>query len=95
MFIGIAVLKKHYNTLLRSLPSDHMITLGRLCKAIPVDDQVLNDIIASADSPAANKKILHHLILLILNDNSLLDFCNSMETILQDVPTVLEPLRNG
>ena len=72
-----------------------MITLGRLCKAIPVDDQVLDDIIASADSSTANKKILHYLVLLIQNDNSLLDFSNSMDTILEDMPTVLEPLRNG
>ena len=72
-----------------------MVTLGRLCKTMPVDDQVLDDIITSADSSVANEKILHHLILLIQNDNGLFDFCNSVETLLQDLPAVLEPLRNG
>ena len=72
-----------------------MITLGRLCKAIPVDDETLDEIISSTDSPIANKKMLHLLILMMENDNNLLDFCNSVETILQDIPAVLTPLRNG
>ena len=88
-------MKKHYSILLKSLPADHMITLGRLCKAIPVDDETLDEIISSTDSPIANKKMLHLLILMMENDNNLLDFCNSVETILQDIPAVLTPLRNG
>ena len=72
-----------------------MVTLGRLCNVIPVDDEKLDEIIAGTDSPVANKKMLDLLILLIKNDNNLLDFCNSLEKILQDMPTVLGPLRSG
>ena len=88
-------MRKYYSILLKRLPSDYMVTLGRLCKAIPVNDQTVDDIIISTDSSVGNIKILHHLILKTENDNGLLDFCNTVEKILPDVPTVLRPLRNG
>ena len=88
-------MRKYYSILLKRLPSDYMVTLGRLCKAIPVNDQTVDDIITSTDSSVGNMKILHHLILKTENDNGLLDFCNAVEKILPDVPTVLGPLRNG
>ena len=93
--LGISVLKKHYSILLSSLPSDHLVTLSRLCNFTPLDDDVVDRIIASPDSPTANKKILDLLILMIGSNSGLLDFCNSMEKILQDQPAVLVPLRNG
>ena len=95
MYIGVAVIKKHYTSLLRCLPSDHMITLGRLSQAIPLRDQTIDQIISCTDSTEANKKILHLLILMIENDNNLLDFCSAMEKILRGIPTALESLRNG
>ena len=94
-YVGIAVLKKHYSALLKSLPEDHMVTLGRLCKAIPVDDDVIDRVISCEDPAVANKRILLCLIMAVKNDKSLLDFCKSLEAILQDMPAVLSPLRNG
>ena len=95
IYVGIAVLKKYYGALLKSLPEDHMVTLGRLCKTIPVDDDVVDQVISCEDPSVANKKILHILIMTVENDNNLLDLCNSLRAILQEVPTVLSPLRNG
>ena len=89
------MLKKHYYTLLKSFPSDHMISLNRLCQLADISDQTVDEIISCSSPQEANEKILDYLIVDIKNDNSLLDFCDAIEKIVGNDSVALESLRVG
>jgi len=92
--IGVAVLKKHYHTLLKSLPEDHMITLGRLSQNTELSDQTVDRVISCSSSEESNQQILDHLIMKVKRDNDLLEFCSTVEK-LSETSAVVETLRAG
>ena len=94
-YVGVAVLKKHYYILLRSFPSDHMITLGKICQLTFIDDGLVDRILSCSTSRQANRAILDIMIVMVKSDIELLDFCNALGGILGNMPAVLMPLRIG
>ena len=92
--LGVAVLKKHYHTLLKSVPEDHMITLGRLSQTTELSDQTVNQVISCSSSEEANQMILDYIIVTIKCDSDLLEFCTTVEKLLEN-SAVVEPLRAG
>jgi len=95
VILGVAILKKHYYNLLKSFPSDHMITLGKMCQLTFIDDGLVDRILSCSTSRQANRAMLDIMIVLIKSDLQLLDFCNALEGILGNMPAVLMPLRIG
>ena len=99
---GVATLKKHYNNLWKGLPEDHMITLGRFCdiKMYGIYDDVVDQIISSANSQWANMQIFNILISLIKNDFQLLGLSFLIERLttggllISECPNI-ESFRNG
>ena len=92
---AIAILKKHYYNVLRSLPSDHMISLGRLCKVATVKDTTVDRVVSCSSSREANKEILDTLIYITDRDRKLLKFCNALEKIVGSDSDAVESLRSG
>jgi len=81
---GQALLKKYYNFLLRNFPPDHLVTLGRVCKLIPVDDAIVN-MIATAPTPLeGNKRMLNIFVLGIRDSKSLVDFCYAVYQVIDN-----------
>ena len=95
MYIEIAVLKKHYHAILRSLPSDHMTSLGRLSQVISIGDTVVDRIISCSTSQESNGEVLDALIDTTAADGSLAKFCNAVEKIVGSRPPAVESLRSG
>ena len=89
------MLKKHYHTVLKSLPKDHMTTLGRLSQSIELSDQTVDQVISCSSSEESNQQILDYLIVSIKSSDGLLDFCSSLEKLLEESLAVVEPLRDG
>ena len=89
------MVKKHYYKLLKEFPSDHMISLSRLCLLADISDQTVDKIISCSSSQEANETILEYLILDIKNDNNLFDFCDALEKIVGKDSATLESLRSG
>jgi len=95
---GIAIFKKHYCNLLKSLPDNYLITLEKLCQCqiVSISNQIVNDIVSSPTFEDANKKILVFLIGCIKADQHILTFCDIMETIVnKDMEAVVHSLRDG
>ena len=92
---AIAVLKKHYHDVLRSLPSDHMTSLGRLCQVTTVTDTTVDKILSCSSSEDSNKEILDVLICMTDNDSGLTKFCDAIEVILGCTSDVTKSLRSG
>ena len=95
MYIEIAVLKKHYHAILRSLPSDHMTSLGRLSQVISISDTVVDRIISCSTSQESNGEVLDALIDTTAADGSLVKFCNAVEEIVGSRSPTVESLRSG
>ncbi|XP_065903832.1 uncharacterized protein [Dysidea avara] len=89
---GVAVLKKHYHTLLKNLPEDHMTTLGRLSQTTELSDQIVDQVISCSSSEESNQQILDYLIVTLKRDSGLLEFCSTVEKLLE-TSAVVEPLR--
>lgn len=89
------MLKKHYQTVLKSLPKDHMTTLGRLSQSTELSDQTVDQVISCSSSEESNQQILDYLIVSIKSSDGLLDFCSSLEKLLEESSAVVEPLRDG
>jgi len=71
-----------------------MITLGRLSQTTELSDQTVDQVISCSSSKESNGKILDYLIMTVKKDNGLLDFCSTLEKLLE-TPVVVEPLRAG
>ena len=93
--VAIAVLKKHYYDVLRSLPSDHMISLGRLCQVATVLDTTVDKIISCSSSEESNREIVDTLIYMTDSDSGLVKFCDALEAIVGRSSGVIESLRSG
>ena len=94
-YVAIAVLKKHYYDLLRSLPSDHMTSLGRLCQVATITDTSVDRVISCGSSRESNRAILDTLIYITDSDEKLIKFCNMLEEIVGCASDAIESLRSG
>ena len=81
--------------MLRSLPSDHMISLGRLCQVATVNDTTVDRVISCSSSREANEAILDTLICITDGDQKLIKLCNALEEIMGCASDALELLRSG
>ena len=90
------MLKKHYHNLLKSLPDDYMVTIGKLCESgvAKDNDQTVNTILSWPNAKFVNKKILEFLIGCIENDEHVFTFCERMETIVNNM-AVVHAVRDG
>ena len=102
MYIGRAVLKKHYNNLLLSLQANHTATLERFLDAMvfQLSDDTLAQIVSSTNSKWANTVIFNLVISTIKNDYQLLALSFLMEILATGEALVLncpniESFRNG
>ena len=94
-YIGVSVVKEHYYKILKDFPSDHMITLSRLCQLTEVSDQKVDKTISCCSAEEGNEEILEYLIFDIKNDSNLVEFCNTIEKIVGDDSAALKSFRNG
>ena len=88
-------MKKYYYDVLKSLPSDHMISLGRLCEVATVTDTTVDKIISCASSGESNREIVDTLIRMTDSDSGLVKFCDALEAIVGSSSDVIESLRSG
>ena len=80
---AIALLRKHYNKLLTSMPDDHVTTIGLLSENVPIHEVFFDEIISLTDHQVANEKILDVLILQLENDNQMKGFCTLFKLIIK------------
>ena len=96
--IGSEVLKKYYHRIYHSFPSDHMITLGKLVQlGYVINDDAVDWISTAPTSIIGNQRVLDFVILSIKGEDSLLEFCDILEKLIEH-PALLklvESLRNG
>ena len=95
--IGSEVLKKYYHRIYQSFPSDHMITLGKLVQLGNVNDDTIDWVSTAPTAIIGNQRVLDFLILLMKGEDSLLEFCDLLEKLIEH-PALLklvESLRNG
>ena len=88
-------LKAHYHTILRLMPNDYELTIGKLQDYIS-DDQICT-ILSSSNSTVANKIILDCLIERMRCREELLDLCDQLEKITtsHDMKIVINEIRLG
>ena len=88
-------LKAHYHTILRLMPDDYELTVGKLVNCIS-DDQICT-ILSSSNSIVANKIILDCLIERMRCREELLDLCDQLEKITtsHDMKIVINEIRLG
>ena len=91
-FIAYAVVKKYYNFLWKSFPSDYSVTLARYNQAFPKKDKIDDRIMTCPNLEMGNLKILSLCILPIQKDNNLLDFYEVVETIINN-PKLLKIMK--
>ena len=83
-YLGRLVLKRYYNFLWKNFPQDHLVSLGRLCKLVPLSDDVVDDIVSSSSSEEGNQKLLNICVVMIETDESLPRFCNLVDKIIDN-----------
>jgi len=96
--LGVAVLKKHYYNLLKSLPDNYMVTMEKLCqyKILQIHGPTVNAIVSCPTFEDANKKILDFLIGCIKKDQHFLIICDVLETLVnKDMMAVVHTIRDG
>ena len=93
------MLHSHYDTLWRSFPQDHLITLSRLCNLLPVEERLVETIAhyPISDHNMANKRILNAALSNVKRDSELLGFCALVEKLIEDPgkARMIEKLKNG
>ena len=90
-------MKKYYNFLLRNLPPDHLVTLGKVCKLIPLDDAVV-DIIVTASTPLeGNMRIIKIFVLGVQNIKCLLEFYYAFDKLIDNpkVSKIMKAFKRG
>ena len=96
-YVGVICikLKAHYHTILRLMPDDYELTVGKLVNCIS-DDQICT-ILSSSNSTVANKIILDCLIERMRCREELLDLCDQVEKITtsHDMKIVINEIRLG
>ena len=71
-----------------------MTTLGRLSQTTELSDQIVDQVISCSSSEESNQQILDYVIVTIKRDSDLLEFCSTVEKLLETA-AVVEPLRAG
>ena len=91
------MLKKHYHTLWRSFPDDHMITLTTLCGEFNVQGVAIEMITNCSTSEEANRTILDYIIFITNGDQQLNAFCDLMAKLINNpkLSRVVGSLRKG
>ena len=93
--IDFAELRTHYHTILRLMPDDYELTVGKLQNYISFDQICV--ILSSSNSTIANKMILENLIERMSCREELFDLCDQLESIItsHDMKIVINALRLG
>jgi len=93
--IELALLKKHYSTILQLMPEDYEKSLGMLQNYL-TDDQICA-VLGSSNFVSANKMILDCLITRINNGTDLLDFCDQLQAITSEhkMNSLINVMRHG
>ena len=82
--VGRMVLKRYYNFLWKNFPQDHLVSLGRFCKLVPLSDDVVDLIVSSSSPEEANQKLLNICVVTIEKDKALLSFCDIVDKIIDN-----------
>ena len=93
--IDFAQVKAHYHTILRLMPDDYILTIGKLQDYI--DDDQICAILSCTNHTIANKMILDCLIERMSCGEDLLDLCTQLEGITSshDLKIIIKELRHG
>ena len=88
-------LKAHYHTILRLMPDDYEVTVGKLQNYITFDR--ICTILSSNNFTIANKMILDCLIERMRHRIDMLDLCDALEhiTSLEELKTITNKIRSG
>ena len=92
------MLEKHYNSLLKSLPQNYMVTLVQLCQneILEIRDQIVDVVVSCPTFEDANRKILDLLIGSIKTDQNFMMFCDLLETLVnEDMKAAVHAVRDG
>ena len=96
---GRTMLHSYYDTLWRSFPQDHLITLSRLCNLLPVEERLVETIALypTSDHDVANRRILNAALSNVKHDSVLLGFCALVEKLIEnpEETKMIEKLRSG
>ena len=94
-YTGVEILQSHYSVLVRSMPDDYMNTVSQLEHYLSGDH--VGTILESKDPATANQRILDCLIELINTEESLLDFCDRLNSITNTpaLSAVIEDIKKG
>ena len=94
---ALAILKKHYHTLWRSFPDDHMMTLAIMCDSFTVHPEAIEMITRCRTSDEANRTILNYILFILKGDHQMMEFCNLMQKLINNprLSKITGDLRNG
>ena len=94
---ALAILQKHYHTLWRSFPNDHMITLTTLCEIFKISDDIIDMITSKPTFEEANRVMLDYVIFCTNGDQQMNAFCDLMVKIIDNpkLSKVTGNLRKG
>jgi len=94
----VAVLKKYYLELAKSLPEDYMTTLGKVFESGKFEEEQVCNIANFVSCPTpeeSNKKLLDWFIM-SMNEENILEFCDLLENIINPtMEAAVHALRNG
>ena len=93
--VGFKILQSHYSVLVRSMPDDYMNTVSQLERHLTGDH--IGSILECRDMFTANQRILDCLIEQINTKESLLDFCDQLNSITNApaLTTAIESVKKG
>lgn len=93
--LDFALVKAHYHTILRLMPPDYELTIGKLQNCF--SDEEICTILCSSDATHANKVILDSLVNKIRNKHELYKLCDQLEMISasHDLNVLITSLRSG
>ena len=78
------VLKRYYNFLWKNFPQDHLVSLGRFCKLVPLSDDIVDMIVSSSSPEEGHQKLLNICVITIEKDKALLTFCDIVDKIIDN-----------
>ena len=91
------VLKRYYNFLWKNFPQDHLVSLGRFCKLVPLSDDVVDMTVSSSSPEDGNQKLLNICVITIEKDKALLTFCDIVDKIIDNpkLSKIMKIFRDG
>ena len=96
-YIGRMVLKRYYNFLWKNFPQDHLVSLGRFCKLVPLSDDIVDMIVSSSSPEEGNQKLLNICVITVDKDKALLTFCDIVHKIIDNpkLSKIMKIFRDG